>query len=173
MAAKQLIFDESARQALLRGVSKLAKAVVATLGPKGRNVVLDKKFGSPTVTKDGVTVAKEIEARNEADNAVYRSEKMVKDNADKLSSSDKSKIESAIAELKEALKGGDTATIKSASEKLNESWQAVSAELYKAASEKAQAGKAGRAQAETGGGKEGGGKDEPIIDAEVVDEKKS
>ena len=61
MAAKQLIFDEAARQALLKGVQKLAKAVVATLGPKGRNVVLDKKFGSPTVTKDGVTVAKEIE----------------------------------------------------------------------------------------------------------------
>jgi chaperonin GroEL len=61
MAAKQLIFDEAARQALLKGVSKLAKAVAATLGPKGRNVVLDKKFGSPTVTKDGVTVAKEIE----------------------------------------------------------------------------------------------------------------
>ncbi len=61
MAAKQLLFDEAARQALLKGVSKLARAVVATLGPKGRNVVLDKKFGSPTVTKDGVTVAKEIE----------------------------------------------------------------------------------------------------------------
>ena len=61
MAAKQLLFDEAARQAILRGVTKLSKAVVATLGPKGRNVVLDKKFGSPTVTKDGVTVAKEIE----------------------------------------------------------------------------------------------------------------
>ena len=61
MAAKQLIFDEQARQALLRGVQKLSRAVVATLGPKGRNVVIDKKFGSPTVTKDGVTVAKEIE----------------------------------------------------------------------------------------------------------------
>src|SRR6187455_2059274 len=61
MAAKQLIFDELARQSLLKGVNKLARAVKATLGPKGRNVVLDKKFGSPTVTKDGVTVAKEIE----------------------------------------------------------------------------------------------------------------
>ncbi len=61
MAAKVLIFDEAARQALLRGVEKLSRAVKATLGPKGRNVVLDKKFGSPTVTKDGVTVAKEIE----------------------------------------------------------------------------------------------------------------
>src|SRR5690349_12833279 len=68
MAAKQLIFDETARQALLKGVNKLAKAVVATLGPKGRNVVLDKKFGSPTVTKDGVTVAKEIELEDPYEN---------------------------------------------------------------------------------------------------------
>ncbi len=68
MAAKQLLFDETARQALLKGVSKLAKAVTATLGPKGRNVVLDKKFGSPTVTKDGVTVAKEIELEDPYEN---------------------------------------------------------------------------------------------------------
>ena len=61
MAAKQLLFDEAARHAILRGVQKLARAVSATLGPKGRNVVIDKKFGSPTVTKDGVTVTKEIE----------------------------------------------------------------------------------------------------------------
>ena len=59
--AKQLHFDETARHALLRGVTKLAKAVKATLGPAGRNVILEKKFGSPTITKDGVTVAKEIE----------------------------------------------------------------------------------------------------------------
>jgi chaperonin GroEL len=68
MAAKQLIFDENARHSLLRGVNKLAKAVTATLGPKGRNVVLDKKFGSPTVTKDGVTVAKEIELEDPYEN---------------------------------------------------------------------------------------------------------
>src|SRR5437870_1084205 len=68
MAAKQLIFDETARQSLLKGVSKLSKAVTATLGPKGRNVVLDKKFGSPTVTKDGVTVAKEIELEDPYEN---------------------------------------------------------------------------------------------------------
>src|SRR6202163_463871 len=68
MASKQLLFDEAARQALLKGVSKLAKAVTATLGPKGRNVVLDKKFGSPTVTKDGVTVAKEIELEDPYEN---------------------------------------------------------------------------------------------------------
>ena len=68
MAAKQLVFDEQARQALLRGVQKLSRAVVATLGPKGRNVVIDKKFGSPTVTKDGVTVAKEIELEDPYEN---------------------------------------------------------------------------------------------------------
>src|ERR1043165_2453792 len=68
MAAKQLVFDEAARQAVLRGVAKLSKAVTATLGPKGRNVVIDKKFGSPTVTKDGVTVAKEIELEDPYEN---------------------------------------------------------------------------------------------------------
>jgi chaperonin GroEL len=68
MAAKQLIFDEAARQSLLRGVEKLSRAVKATLGPKGRNVVIDKKFGSPTVTKDGVTVAKEIELDDPCEN---------------------------------------------------------------------------------------------------------
>ncbi len=68
MAAKQLLFDEAARQAVLRGVTKLSRAVTATLGPKGRNVVLDKKFGSPTVTKDGVTVAKEIELEDPYEN---------------------------------------------------------------------------------------------------------
>src|SRR5437764_9534017 len=68
MAAKQLLFDEAARQAVLRGVAKLSKAVTATLGPKGRNVVIDKKFGSPTVTKDGVTVAKEIELEDPYEN---------------------------------------------------------------------------------------------------------
>ena len=68
MAAKQLQFDESARHALLRGIEKLAKAVKATLGPSGRNVILDKKFGSPTITKDVVTVAKEIELEDPYEN---------------------------------------------------------------------------------------------------------
>src|SRR5437764_8109450 len=68
MSAKQLIFDESARQALLRGVEQLARAVKATLGPKGRNVVFSKKYGAPTVTKDGVTVAKEIELEDALEN---------------------------------------------------------------------------------------------------------
>jgi chaperonin GroEL len=68
MAAKQLQFDENARHVLLRGIEKLAKAVKATLGPSGRNVILDKKFGSPTITKDGVTVAKEIELEDPYEN---------------------------------------------------------------------------------------------------------
>src|SRR5712672_2418243 len=68
MAAKQLQFDENARHALLRGVEKLSRAVKATLGPSGRNVILDKKFGSPTITKDGVTVAREIELEDPYEN---------------------------------------------------------------------------------------------------------
>ncbi|MDR2667461.1 MAG: chaperonin GroEL [Puniceicoccales bacterium] len=66
--AKQLIFDEDARKKILRGVEQLAKAVKATLGPKGRNVLIDRKFGSPTVTKDGVTVAKEIDLEDPFEN---------------------------------------------------------------------------------------------------------
>ena len=68
MAAKQLIFNESARQAILRGVTILTDAVKATLGPRGRNVVIERKFGSPNVTKDGVTVAKEIELKDSFEN---------------------------------------------------------------------------------------------------------
>ena len=68
MAAKQLLFEENARRALERGVNKVADAVKVTLGPKGRNVVLDKKWGSPTITKDGVTVAKEIELEDPYEN---------------------------------------------------------------------------------------------------------
>src|SRR6187431_314062 len=68
MAAKQLIFDDNARHKILRGIELLARAVKVTLGPKGRNVVIDKKFGSPTVTKDGVTVAKEIELSDPYEN---------------------------------------------------------------------------------------------------------
>ena len=66
--AKQIVYGEESRQAILRGVNSLANAVKVTLGPKGRNVVLDKKFGSPTITKDGVTVAKEIELKDALEN---------------------------------------------------------------------------------------------------------
>jgi chaperonin GroEL len=84
MAAKQLLFDETARQKILRGVEVLSRAVKVTLGPKGRNVVIDKKFGSPTVTKDGVTVAKEIELPDPYENMGAQ---MVKEVASKTSDS--------------------------------------------------------------------------------------
>jgi len=117
----------------------------------------------------------EVEVRNEADNAVYRTEKMLKDSADKISGDDKGKIEKAVADVKEVLKGSDTAAIKSASEKLMEAWQAVSAELYKQAGP--QAGADATQSASSGDDKaksdDKASKDEgPIIDAEVVDEKK-
>src|SRR6476619_6853938 len=68
MAAKEIFFHENAREAILRGVRTLADAVAVTLGPSGRNVVIEKSFGSPTVTKDGVTVAKEIELEDANEN---------------------------------------------------------------------------------------------------------
>ena len=119
----------------------------------------------------------EVETRNEADNLVYRTEKMIKENGDKLSGDDKAKVETAVAAVKDALKGSDAAAIKSSVEKLNEVWQSVSEVLYKAAAEKAQADKAGEGSTASASGGEAkadsGKKDEgPIIDAEVVDEKK-
>jgi len=80
--AKQLIFNEEGRRALLRGIQQLSNAVKVTLGPKGRNVVLDKKFGSPTITKDGVTVAKEIELKDPFENMGAQ---LVKEVAEKTS----------------------------------------------------------------------------------------
>src|SRR3954451_19730817 len=82
MAAKELHFNVDARAALKRGVDQLAEAVKVTLGPKGRNVVIDKKFGAPTVTKDGVTVAKEIELSDPLENMGAQ---MVKEVASKTS----------------------------------------------------------------------------------------
>jgi chaperonin GroEL len=82
MAAKQIAFDQEAREAMRRGIAKLARAVKVTLGPKGRNVILQKSFGSPTVTKDGVTVAKEIELEDKYENMGAR---MVREVASKTS----------------------------------------------------------------------------------------
>jgi chaperonin GroEL len=82
MAAKQIAFDQEAREAMRRGISKLARAVKVTLGPKGRNVILQKSFGSPTVTKDGVTVAKEIDLEDKYENMGAR---MVREVASKTS----------------------------------------------------------------------------------------
>src|SRR4026209_1717031 len=80
--AKIIAFDQEAREAIRRGVSKLARAVKVTLGPKGRNVILQKSFGSPTVTKDGVTVAKEIDLEDVYENMGAR---MVREVASKTS----------------------------------------------------------------------------------------
>src|SRR5881409_94833 len=82
MSAKQIAFDQEAREAMRRGIAKLAQAVKVTLGPKGRNVILQKSFGSPTVTKDGVTVAKEIELEDKYENMGAR---MVREVAAKTS----------------------------------------------------------------------------------------
>ena len=117
----------------------------------------------------------ELETRNEADSAVYRTEKMIKENADKISADNKGKLETAANEVKEALKGTDTAAIKTASEKLNETWQAVSTELYKAADK----GRSGKGPGGDQSGNQPGSDhnhdeskkdEEPVIDAEVVDE---
>src|ERR1700688_5317228 len=80
--AKQIVYGEHSRQAVLRGINQLADAVKVTLGPKGRNVVVDKKFGSPTITKDGVTVAKEIELQDPLENMGAQ---MVREGASKTS----------------------------------------------------------------------------------------
>src|SRR4030043_562426 len=82
MGAKILLYDEEARESLLKGVNALADAVKVTLGPKGRNVILDKSFGAPTITKDGVTVAKEIDLEDKFENMGAQ---MVKEVASKTS----------------------------------------------------------------------------------------
>src|SRR3989338_5244873 len=82
MSAKQIVYSEEARATVLKGVDKLANAVKVTLGPKGRNVVIDKKWGSPMITKDGVTVAKEIELEDSFENMCAQ---MVKEVASKTS----------------------------------------------------------------------------------------
>src|SRR3989338_314141 len=82
MAAKEILFEQAAREKMLRGVKTLASAVKVTLGPKGRNVVLERSFGSPIITKDGVTVAKEIELSDKFENMGAQ---MVKEVASKTS----------------------------------------------------------------------------------------
>jgi molecular chaperone DnaK len=163
------------------GTGKEQKITITASSGLSKDEVEKMRKDAEAHAEDDKKAREEVETRNEADNSVYRTEKLLKDNGDKISGDSKSKIEKAVADVKDALKGSDTAAIKSASEKLNEAWQAVSGELYKAASEKARAG--GPQGGEPGGGQPGpedrgqkpeeGKKDEgPIIDAEVVDEKK-
>ena len=157
------------------GTGKEQKITITASSGLSKDEIEKMRKDAEAHAEDDKSKREEVEARNEADNAVYRTEKMLKESADKLSGDDKGKIEKAVADVKEALKGSDAGAIKSASEKLNEAWQAASAELYKAAAEKARASKAagGQTQTESAGAKEDSKKDEgPIIDAEVVDEKK-
>jgi molecular chaperone DnaK len=161
------------------GTGKEQKISITASSGLSKDEIEKMRKDAEAHAEDDKKQREEVETRNEADNSVYRSEKMLKDNADKISGDAKSNIEKAISDVKDALKGSDGAAIKSASEKLNETWQAVSTELYKAASEKARASQpqgqpGGRPGPEAGGSQpEDGKKDEgPIIDAEVVDEKK-
>jgi molecular chaperone DnaK len=161
------------------GTGKEQKITITASSGLSKDEIEKMRKDAESHAEDDKKRREEIEVRNEADNAVYRSEKMLKDSADKISGDDKGKIEKAVADVKEALKGSDIDALRTASEKLNEAWQSVSAELYKAASEKARAGQAAggpnpEAGTRTGStGADEGKKDEgPIIDAEVVDEKK-
>jgi molecular chaperone DnaK len=162
------------------GTGKEQKITITASSGLSKDEIEKMRRDAETHADEDKKQREEVETRNEADNAVYRSEKMLKDNADKISGDAKGKIEKAIADAKDALKGSDTAAIKSASDRLNEAWQSVSEELYKSASEKARANQPGQPE-DQGGGRPGSGgegqgekKDEgPIIDAEVVDEKKS
>ncbi len=117
----------------------------------------------------------EVEARNEADSSVYRTEKMLKENGDKLSGDDKAEIEAALNQVKEALKGSDTAAIKSAGEKLTAAWNKVSEQLYKAAqAQQATAAQQQQPQGESASDDQSGPKpaDGDVIDAEIVDDDK-
>lgn len=125
--------------------------------------------------KDGELHAEEdkrtketLETRNDADSAVYRTEKLLKDNKDKISEASRSRIESALNEVKESFKGNESASIKAASDKLNETWQSVSAELYKSAPEKPQEGPSPAGEETAKQADESTKEEGPIIDAEVV-----
>jgi molecular chaperone DnaK len=156
------------------GTGKEQKITITASSGLSKDEIEKMKKDAEAHAEEDKQRREEIETRNEADNAVYRTEKMLKENADKISGDSKSKIEKCVADVKEALKGSDAAAIKSSSEKLNEAWQAVSAELYKAASEKAKAGPqpGGTETGSTSEAKADAKKDEGVIDAEVVDEKK-
>jgi molecular chaperone DnaK len=157
------------------GTGKEQKITITASSGLSKDEIEKMRRDAEAHAEDDKKQREEVETRNEADGAVYRSEKMLKDNADKISGDDKKKIEDAVGAVKEALKGSDSAAIKSAAEKLNEAWQAVSTELYKAAAAKAQAEKSkpagGEPKAEEAKSDDKK-KDEGVIDAEVVDEKK-
>src|ERR1035441_1330659 len=115
------------------GTGKEQKISITASSGLSKDEIEKMRLDAEAHADEDKTKREEVETRNEADGAVYRSEKMLKDNAEKISGDDKGKIEVAVNAVKEALKGTDSAALKTASEKLNEVWQAVSTELYKAA----------------------------------------
>src|SRR6202522_995426 len=161
------------------GTGKEQKITITASSGLSKDEIEKMRKDAEAHAEDDKLKREEVEARNEADNSVYRSEKMLKDNDAKIQAAQKEKIEEAAKAVREALKGTDTADIRSATEKLNEAWQTASADMYRAATEAArdQGGAGGRPgptpsegqqESDAGKGKEEG----PIIDAEVVDEKK-
>jgi len=158
------------------GTGKEQKITITASSGLSKDEIEKMRKDAEAHADDDKAKREEVEARNEADNTVYRSEKMIKDNGDKISAAQKEAIESAATATREALKGTDIAAIRTATEKLNEAWQAASADMYRAASEAAKGrANAGGAKPEGGQPEDTGGKakeEGPIIDAEVVDEKK-
>jgi molecular chaperone DnaK len=158
------------------GTGKEQKITITASSGLSKDEIEKMRKDAEAHADDDKQKREEVEARNDADNTVYRSEKMLKDNGDKISAEQKTKIEEGAAAVKEALKGTDATAIRSATEKLNEVWQTASAEMYRAAAETAKArGGAGAGPKPEGQPEPEGGKakeEGPIIDAEVVDEKK-
>jgi len=160
------------------GTGKEQKITITASSGLGKDEIERMRKEAEEHAADDQRQRESIETRNEADNAVYRSEKMLRENADKITGDDKAKIETAVAAVKEALKGDSTEAIRSAADRLNQAWQSVSEQLYRAAAEKAQASKAqtggtGPQPGASSGGQPGGKGEGPIIDAEVVDDKKT
>jgi molecular chaperone DnaK len=157
------------------GTGKEQKITITASSGLAKEEVEKMRRDAEAHAEEDKRLREEIETRNEADNSVYRTEKLLKESGDKLPASEKSKIEGAVAAVKEALKGKDAAAMRTASEKLNEAWQTASAELYKAAGQQRAAPGGENSKTEpkepgAGGPPKGEG---PIIDAEVVEEKKN
>ena len=160
------------------GTSKTQKITITASSGLSKDEVERMRQEAEKHADEDRLARESVEVRNEADNTVYRTEKMLKDNADKINAEDKGKIDSAVGAVKDALKGTEPTQIRSALDALNTVWQGVSQELYKNAGPEAQAANAGAAGGGSGSTSSAGGgdakskSDGPIIDAEVVDDKK-
>jgi len=162
------------------GTGKEQKITITASGGLNKDEIEKMRQDAESHADEDKAKREEVEARNEADNAVYRSDKMLKENGAKISAPQKEAIEAAANNVREALKGSDVAAIKATNERLAEAWQAASSEMYRSASEAAKArsgggapgGQAGSDEPPSGGGSSESKDEGPIIDAEVVDEKK-